>query len=147
MSDPLSERAAARAGLAGAVLKLGGSVPPSVKLLVRQARVAAGESGELPASLVELQARGVAALNSESVVATVQSLLGSGGGVLTSVEAWRSDSRVAAALATLSSAEMEASVLAGIERLNVGELMDDAELALTDSAARCFRARARSSAS
>lgn len=40
---PMSERAAARAGMAGAVMKLGGSVPPSVKALVRQARRASGE--------------------------------------------------------------------------------------------------------
>ena len=40
---PMSERTAARAGMAGAVMKLGGSVPPSVKALVRQARRASGE--------------------------------------------------------------------------------------------------------
>ena len=39
----MSERTAARAGMAGAVMKLGGSVPPSVKALVRQARRASGE--------------------------------------------------------------------------------------------------------
>lgn len=94
------------------------------------------QTEELPRSMQELQARGVAALNSETIVRSIQSLLQSGDGYVSTMEAWRKNEQVAAALSTLSSAEMEASVLAGIESLNVGELMDDAEHALTDKAAR-----------
>ena len=123
-------RSAVTVGLAGAVAKLGGKLPPGVRALVVK------QQGHLPGSMAELEAKGLGLLNSADMVAKVQRLVGDSASILGSVEAMREDTRIQAAMATLGSKEMEDKLMAGIETIDVGGLVNDAELALTDQGAR-----------
>jgi hypothetical protein len=135
-----------RSGLAGAVAKLGGDIPEPIRqLLAAQgglkglgngAAAGLGATGGAPLSVSGAIDTGVGLLNSEKLVGQVQELVAGAGGALTSIEALQSDARVQAALETLASREMEEKLMSGIEGVDVDALVDDAELALTDLAAR-----------
>jgi len=137
--------------LSYALLNFGGSVPsPLKKLLLEES---GGDQGAdkggnqlvlkqslwnqfRSGSINEALDSGVGMLNSDSVVDTVHKLVGESSGFLSTIESMREDTRVQAAMATLGSKDMEDKLMAGIEGIDVAELMEDAELAATDFAAR-----------
>jgi len=126
VATPCSQ--AAKSGLEGALRRIDEDAPEEVKQWLGDH--ARGEDGKL--SLSKALDTSVDMLNSEAIVSQVQGLVGQGAGVLGQLETLKEDTMFQAALATLTSEEMENKLVQGLEDLDPELLVQDAELALTD---------------
>jgi len=123
---------ATKEGLEGALERIDQSAPEEVKQWL--SKHATGEDGKM--NVGKAVNKSVDLLNSDAIVAQVQDLVGQGAGVLDQLGSLKDDGMFQAALAALTSEEMESKLVKGIEELDPEQLVQDAELAMTDQAAR-----------